>query len=438
MFHDSTRFVPLPGHASPAQGSVTCPSGFRAAGVHAGIKRSRRDVGLLVSDVAAVSAAFFTRNQAAAAPVVVTRDTCDCAALRAVVVNSGNANACTGEQGYADAVRMRELAAGLCSLPVANVAVASTGVIGEPLPMPIVEKGIRRAAARLDAEGGEQFAAAIRTTDRTEKQGALVVELHRGEVRLGFAAKGAGMICPNMATTLCFVTCDAALPVELWREMLAAAVADSFNRITVDGQESTNDMVLGLANGASGVGVGVVGCEGKGSEAGGGGIGVYAGAGDRDGDRLAAALRAGLLRMALAVVGDGEGATRTVRLNVRGAHDSAEADRVARAIAGSPLVKTAVFGRDANWGRIVQAAGMALSRNGSGPLACDVAFGDVTLVRNGDRVALGDREEARLKDALAGRELDLNVDLHRGGGSSLVYFSDLTHDYVRINAGQRT
>jgi glutamate N-acetyltransferase / amino-acid N-acetyltransferase len=415
MFNEATRFAPLPGHVSPAPGSVTCPAGFRAAGVHAGIKRSRRDVGLLVSDVPAVSAAFFTRNRAAAAPVLVTRETCDCASLQAVVVNSGNANACTGERGHADAVRMRALAAELLALPAARVAVSSTGVIGEPLPMPLIDKGVHRAAGKLATDGGVQFAAAIRTTDRTEKQGALSVDLHDGEVHLGFAAKGAGMISPNMATTLCFVTCDAALPAGLWHALLAEAVGESFNRITVDGQESTNDMVLGMANGASGLRVRL-----------------------RDRDRFAAALRAGLLKMALAVVGDGEGASTTVRLRVRGAHDDREADRVARAIADSPLVKTAIFGRDANWGRVVQAAGMALSPNGDRPLACDVAFDDLALLRRGERVALSTGDEARLGKILGGHEVSLTVDLNRGDSASLVYFSDLTHDYVRINAGLRT
>lgn len=417
MIAASSRFAPLPGFALPAEGSVTFPMGFRAAGVHAGLKRSRRDVGLLVSDVPAVSAAFFTRNRAAAAPVLLTRDEGATGSLRAVVVNSGNANACTGPQGAADARAMRDLTAAELGLPPAHVAVSSTGVIGLPLPMEIVEKGIHRAAAKLADDGGEHFAAAIRTTDRTEKQGALSVAVKGGEVRLGFAAKGAGMISPNMATTLCFVTCDAAVSAAEWHAMTAVAVADSFNRITVDGQESTNDMVLALANGASGIRLG-----------------------DSDLERLAEVLRAGLLSMALAVVGDGEGATTTVRLRVSGALDHDEAERVARAVADSPLVKTAVYGRDANWGRIVQSAGMVLSPNGGAPgsFACDVVFGDVTVLRLGAPSRLSEAQEAALAEALMAPQLDLDMDLHRGPASSHVYFSDLTHDYVRINAGART
>ncbi len=415
MIVAASRFAPLPGCALPAEGSVTFPMGFRGAGVHAGLKRSRRDVGILVSELPAVSAAFFTRNGAAAAPVRLTRDEGATGALQAVVVNSGNANACTGPQGDADARTMRDLAAELLALPAPQVAVSSTGVIGLPLPMDVIEKGIGKAAAKLADDGGEDFAAAIRTTDRSEKQGALSVAVKGGEVRLGFAAKGAGMISPNMATTLCFVTCDAAVSAADWYAMTAAAVGASFNRITVDGQESTNDMVLALANGASGIRLA-----------------------DSDLERLAEALQAGLLAMALAVVGDGEGATTTVHLRVDGALDDGEAERVARAVAGSPLVKTAVYGRDANWGRIVQSAGMALSPNGCGPLSCDVAFDGVALLRDGVPLALSEAQEAALAEALAAAELDLSVDLHRGAASSHVYFSDLTHDYVRINAGART
>jgi len=416
MLSAMQRFAPLPDGAEAAEGSVTHPAGFLAAGVAAGIKRSgRRDVGLLVSETPAVSAAFFTQNRAAAAPILVTRDSCDCAALQAVVVNSGNANACTGAQGHADALRMRELVAGLLSLPEEQVAVSSTGVIGAPLPMDVIEPGMERAAAKLDHGGGERFAAAIRTTDRTEKLGAADVELPSGAVRLGFAAKGAGMISPNMATTLCFVTTDAGLDAATWRRLLGDAVEASFNRITVDGQESTNDMVLGLANGASGVRLG-----------------------EEDLGLFSAALRAGLLAMALGVVSDGEGATTIVRLSVEQALDEAEAERVGRAIADSPLVKTAVYGKDANWGRIVQSAGMSLSPDGDRELVCDVVFGGVPVLVQGDPVALSQADEEHIAASMADAELDIGVVLHRGDASSLVYFSDLTHEYVRINAGTRT
>jgi len=416
MISAMQRFAPLPEGAAAADGSVTHPAGFRAAGVAAGLKRSgRRDVGLLVSDTPAVSAAFFTQNRAAAAPVLVTRDTCDCDALRAVVVNSGNANACTGTQGHADAVRMRELTAGLLDLPVEQVAVSSTGVIGAPLPMDLIEPGIERAAEKLGHGGGERFAAAIRTTDRTEKLGAVDLELSSGAVRLGFAAKGAGMIAPNMATTLCFVTTDAGLDAGTWQALLGDVLAETFNRITVDGQESTNDMLLGMANGASGVQLA-----------------------EEDLGLFRAALKAGVLAMALGVVSDGEGATTIVRLSVEQAADQGEADRVGRAIADSPLVKTAVYGKDANWGRIVQSAGMSLSPGGEHELVCDVVFGGVPVLVHGDPVELSAADEEHIATSMADTELDMGVVLHRGSASSLVYFSDLTHEYVRINAGTRT
>lgn len=410
-----SRFAPLPRHASPGPGSVTLPDGYRAAGVHVGIKRRRRDLGILVSDVPAVSSVYFTTNAAAAAPVLVTRETCDCAALRAVVVNSGIANASTGEKGYADARRMRALTASELALPVANVAVSSTGVIGDPLPMEVIEPGIHRCARKLARDGGEHFAEAIRTTDRSEKHLGLTVQTRAGDVHIGLASKGAGMISPKMATTLTFVTTDAAVPLELWHEMMGAGVRASFNRITVDGQESTNDMVLGFANGAAGVELGDEGYE-----------------------RVAEALHAGLLAMALAVVADGEGTTTTVRLGVSGARDSGEAERVGRAIANSPLVKAAVFGHDANWGRIVSAAGMTLPADAAGSFACDVAYGDVVLLRGGDPTTLTAAEEARLEQIVTDAELDMSIDLRRGSAEAVVYFSDLSHDYVRLNAGRRT
>ena len=306
----------------------------------ANIKRSRLlDLGLLISDEPCVSAAFFTQNAAAAAPVCVTREHGDLTSLRACVVNSGNANACTGAEGEAAALRMRAAAAQALALPAAQVAVASTGVIGVPLPMAKVEAGIAEAARQLSHDGGLRFASAIRTTDRLHKRGALDVEVPGGEVRLGFAAKGAGMICPNMATMLCFVTSDAVIAHDEWQELVRDAVAASFNRITVDGQESTNDMVLALANGASGVRLD-----------------------DEGRQRIGAALRAALVSLAVAVAADGEGASTVVRLTLTGADGDAEAEAVARAIADSPLVKTAFYGDDPNWGRVAQAAGQALAR----------------------------------------------------------------------------
>jgi glutamate N-acetyltransferase/amino-acid N-acetyltransferase len=422
----ATRFVSLPAGVRQGTDSVTHPRGFRAAGVACGIKRSRRlDLGLLVSERPCVSAAFFTQNAAAAAPVQVTRGGSRPGGMRACVVNSGNANAYTGAEGQAAALRMRAAAAQMLFLGEDEVAVASTGVIGAQLPMAKVEAGIAEAGLQLSADGGLRFASAIRTTDRLLKRGSLNVKVPGGEVRLGFAAKGAGMICPNMATTLCFVTSDADLEADAWYQLVREAVGVSFNRITVDGQESTNDMVLALANGASGVRLDDEGLE-----------------------LVGQALRAAMVSLAITVAADGEGASTVVRLSVTGAADAAEAEEVARAIADSPLVKTAFYGEDANWGRVAQAAGQALARlqrapaHATRPLAyplhLDIAYGSVTVVAGDRERPLGADEAVRLRDHLEQPEVDLSVHLHRGDAATHLYFSDLTHQYVTLNAEYTT
>ena len=412
----STRFAPLPPWCHEADGGLTHPRAFVAAGVASGVKKhGKLDLGLVASSVGCVSAATFTSNAAAAAPVRLTRETSDCAHLQAMVVNAGNANACTGKQGLADAARMRLLAANSLRLPVERVGVASTGIIGVHLPMDKVEAGIAAAARHLTAGGGADFSEAIRTTDKHGKSGALDVQLPEGEVRLGFAAKGCGMISPNMATMLCFVTCDAAIAGEDWAGLLHAAVAGSFNRITVDGQESTNDMVVGLCNGASGVKPGPQGLA-----------------------RLADVLQAALLSLAVSIVADGEGSTRTMRLDVTGARDDGEAETVARAVANSPLVKTAFYGRDANWGRIMQAIGQALGRNGRQALPARIAYEDVVIVEHGQPAVLDSGQRDRLAAVMQQSEIALSVALNGPGSGATVYFSDLTHDYVTLNAEYST
>jgi glutamate N-acetyltransferase/amino-acid N-acetyltransferase len=411
-----SKFAPLPAGAHETDGGVTYPRGFVAAGVASGVKkRGKLDLGVLTSEVPSVSAAEFTSNAAAAAPVRLTRETSDCAHLRAVVVNAGNANACTGKQGLADAARMRLLAANHLRLPVEEVAVSSTGLIGVHLPMEKIEPGIGAAAQALSAGASGKFAAAIRTTDKHAKSGALDVRLAEGVVHVGLAAKGCGMISPNMATMLCFVTCDAVVSAEAWQALMRGAVATSFNRITVDGQESTNDMVLGFCNGASGVEPGDAGLA-----------------------KLGEALGAALLALAVSIVADGEGSTRTMRLKVTGARDGASAEAVARAVANSPLVKTAFYGRDANWGRIMQAIGQALGRDGHQALPARIAYEDVVIVEHGQPAALDDVQQGRLLDIMHQPEIDLNVALNGPGAEATVYFSDLTHDYVTLNAEYST
>jgi glutamate N-acetyltransferase/amino-acid N-acetyltransferase len=358
--------------------------GFRAAGVACGLKAGGdTDVGLLACDAAEVrSALLLTRNAAAAAPVRVCRDRTDQGRVRAAVVNSGNANAATGERGFRDALAMQSAAADALAVPAEAVAVAETGRIGVPLDLDAVMSGIAAAAAALSERGGAEFAAAITTTDRTPKRCAV----RHGGLTLSAQAKGAGMIEPGFATMLCFVQTDAVVADP--EAALRAGAATSFERITVDGQMSTNDTLLLQATGASG---------------------------ELLPDGL---LDAVLLRLALAIVTDGEGATRVGRVEVREAASGEEADRVARAIANSPLVKTALYGRDPNWGRVAQAAGMALAGEELEEL------GPATI----DAAELG--SEAA--------EAELGVRLGRGGASAHVYFSDLTKEYVDLNAEYST
>ncbi|HEX3736688.1 MAG TPA: bifunctional glutamate N-acetyltransferase/amino-acid acetyltransferase ArgJ [Solirubrobacterales bacterium] len=357
---------------------------FRAGGVHVGLKGGgKTDVGLLVCGAERVdSALVLTRNASAAAPIRVCREVVDQDRVRAAVINSGNANAETGEQGFADALAMSERAADALGLEPAQVAVAETGVIGVPMPMSAVLPGIEEAAANLSEDGGAVFSEAIMTTDRWPKRCTVTA----GGVTLSAQAKGAGMIQPNMATLLCFVQTDAVVADP--GAALRHAVDSSFNRITVDGQMSTNDTVLLQATGASG---------------------------EPLPDDL---LDAVLLQLAIEIVRDGEGAARAGRIEVGGAADTAEAERVARAIANSPLVKTALYGRDPNWGRIAQAAGSALAGADLDEIGADSI----------DATELGaDAPEA---------EIALRLD--RGDARAHVYFSDLGHEYVTLNAEYTT
>jgi glutamate N-acetyltransferase/amino-acid N-acetyltransferase len=379
----SSRWVTPPDDAEELDPAHLAP-GFRAAGVACGLKGGgATDVGVLACDEPAVrSALALTRNAAAAAPVRVCRNECDAGAIRAVAVNSGNANAATGEQGYRDALAMRDAAAEALGVEPRTVAVAETGTIGVPLDIEAVTTGVLEAVEGLSADGGEGFAQAIMTTDKGPKR----CTVRAGGVTVSAQAKGAGMIEPGFATMLCFVQTDAEVADP--EASLGSAVAGSMERITVDGQMSTNDTVLLQATGAAGAPL----PEGL--------------------------LEAVLLQLALEIVADGEGATRVGRVEVTAAADDQEAERVARAVANSPLVKTALFGRDSNWGRIAQAAGMALA-------------GEEI-----EELGPGRIQAAELAAELP--EAELSVRLGRGDARAHVYFSDLTHDYIRINAEYTT
>jgi glutamate N-acetyltransferase / amino-acid N-acetyltransferase len=379
----SSRWVTPPPEFDQLEPAQLAP-GFRAAGVACGLKGGgKTDVGVIACDVEEVSSALaLTRNAAAAAPIRVCQQDCDAAALRAVAVNSGNANAATGDHGYRDALAMRDAAAEALGLEPRTVAVAETGTIGVPLDVGAVTTGVLEAVQGLSPTGGEDFARSIMTTDSGPKQCAI----RAGDVTVSAQAKGAGMIEPGFATMLCFIQTDAV--VEQPDVVLRGALADSMERITVDGQMSTNDTVMLQATGTSGAVL------------------------------PRGLLEAVLLQLALQIVADGEGATRVGRVEVIAAADEAEAERVARAIANSPLVKTALFGRDSNWGRIAQAAGMALA-------------GEKLDELGPDRI-----QAAELASDQA--EAELSIRLGRGEAGAHVYFSDLTHDYIRINAEYTT
>jgi len=378
-----SRWVDAPSGVEEVDPTELAP-GFRAGAVACGLKAGgESDVAVMACDAETVdSALLLTRNAAAAAPVRVCRNECDAAGIRATVVNSGNANAATGEQGYRHALAMRDAAARELRVAPRSVAVAETGTIGVPLPVSHVAAGVVTAAGRLDASGGRGFAEAIMTTDAAPK----LCTVRAGGVTVSAQAKGAGMIEPDLATMLCFVQTDAELPDA--DQALRDVSARSFERITVDGQLSTNDTVLLQATGSAGRPL------------------------------PPGLLDAVLLQLALDVVADGEGATRVGRIEVTGAASADEAERAARAIANSPLVKAALHGRDPNWGRIVQAAGMALVGSELPELGSEAVEAD----------ELG-------SDAV---EAEIALRLGHGNGAAHVYFSDLTAEYVRINSEYTT
>ncbi len=394
-------------------GGVAAPRGFRAAGLHIGLKRVRKDLALVVSDVPAAAAATFTTNRVQAAPVQVTREHVRGGTLRAIVCNSGNANACNGPQGLGDARRMAELVAEAIGVQPQEVAVASTGVIGVPLPMDKIAAGIPQVVARLSTDGGQDAAEAIMTTDTVPKQIAVEFELKGHTVRIGGMAKGSGMIHPNMATMLAFVTTDAAIEPAALQAVVRRSVERTYNRITVDGDTSTNDMVVVMANGMAGSPV--LTLE------------------DPDLERFAQALDHVNGVLARAIARDGEGATKLVEVRVVGAPTEAEAVQIARSIAGSNLVKTAVYGEDANWGRILCAAGY--SGVDFDPGMVDVYIGDLLVAKDGTGLAF---DEARAKEILRQADVVLVVDLKAGAAAASVWTCDLTYDYVKINASYRS
>lgn len=394
-------------------GGVTTPVGFRAAGVSAGIKSNGKpDLALIVSDRPAVAAGVFTLNKAQAAPVLVSKEhlASSGGTARAVIVNSGCANACTGAEGLEVARGMTAETARLVGCAADQVLVASTGVIGVHLSLDKIRAALPAAMDALGADQGSQAARAIMTTDPFPKEAAVRVSLHGGEVSIGGTAKGSGMIEPNMATMLGFVTTDAAVPPAMLRRVLREVVDNTFNAITVDGECSTNDCVVLLANGASGVTIG-----------------------EESYTAFAQALELVCLRLALGIVRGGEGATKLMTITVTGAATAGDARQAAKAMANSPLVKTAVHGGDPNWGRLIAVAGRAgvafeLQR-------AAVTIGSIVLFKDGRPF---DENAPEAATYLRNDEINIAVDLGAGRASSTVWTCDLSAEYVRINAEYRT
>jgi glutamate N-acetyltransferase/amino-acid N-acetyltransferase len=386
--------------------SVTAAAGYSASGVHAGIRKSGPDLAILRSEPPAAGAAVWTTNRVLAAPVVVSKAHLEVAEPQAVVINAGVANAATGERGIADATRTAAEVASALGVEPAQVVVLSTGVIGVPLPMERVLAGVREASSSLSPDGGDAAAAAILTTDRWPKQAAVQCD---GFV-VGGMAKGAGMIHPRLATMLAVVTTDYPLESGEPISFLRPAVDASFNRISVDGECSTNDAVVLLANGASGV--------------------------ERTPERdaqLASALGEVCSALAREIVADGEGSTVLLEISVAGAASDDEAAAVARRIATSPLVKTAAFGRDPNWGRVLAAAGSAPWNGGFARVDADL----LTVSFDGTEVFLRGEPTGAAPD-LGGAAVSIDLDLGLGAGSAAYLASDLTYDYVRLNAEYTT
>lgn len=397
------------------RGGVTAPRGFTAAGIHCGIKKKRLpDLALLVSERNGPVAGVFTTNRVTAAPVQLNRLYLKKKTARAVLVNSGNANAVTGRQGYADAVEMAMLVAKRLKFAAHTVFVGSTGVIGQPLPMARIRRGVPALIPQLRRTGGHDAARAILTTDLKTKEAAYSARIGGAIVTIGGMAKGSGMIHPNMATMLAYVTTDAAIEQAALQRALTTAIAKSFNCISVDGDSSTNDTVLCLANGLAGNRT------------------------LRRGSSALAAFQRLLDRvchdLAMKIIRDGEGVTKIVKLAVTGARNDADAKRIANTIGTSLLVKTALFGEDANWGRIIAAlgrAGVAID-----PRRVALAFDGVPIVKAGR--PLGASAQRKIDRIVQNKEFTVSIDAGNGRGSAMLWITDLSYEYVRINASYRS
>jgi glutamate N-acetyltransferase/amino-acid N-acetyltransferase len=396
------------------EGGITAPRGFKAGGTACGIKKNGQlDLALIVSEGPAVTAGIFTTNQVKAAPVVLTQERVTKGIARAIVVNSGNANACVGPDGMRTARRMTEAAAKFLQIEEALVLVASTGVIGVELPVTKIESALVQNPGFITESGGENAAGAIMTTDTFPKEIAVEFELDHDQIRIGGIAKGSGMIHPNMATMLSFLTTDIAISKAMLDQALVYAGDHSFNRITVDGDTSTNDCLLILANGAAG---------NKMITGAGPGYQLFR-------DALTLVCR----ELAKMIARDGEGATKFVEIKVTGARTEDEAARIGKSVATSNLVKTALFGEDANWGRILAAAGY--SGVPIQPDLINIYLGDLLVCQGGAGLVF---DEIKAKQILAKKEILITIELELGNDQASIWTCDLSYDYVKINGSYRT
>ena len=392
--------------------AIRC-KGFQAAGIHSGLKQNgNRDLGLIYSETPASSAGVFTQNRIKAAPVLITRKRIETGLANAIIVNSGNANCCNGETGFQDALKMTGAAARGLALTDNSVLVASTGVIGAPLPIEKIENAVPNLIQALNPEGFMDFARAIMTTDTVPKLEHRQGCVHNRTYNLVGMAKGSGMIAPDMATMLCFICTDVSIPHPLLKKLLVSAVDKTLNRICIDGDTSTNDTTLILANGQSNVSMNTV---------------------DQAGDfqRL---LEQILNSLAKSLVKDGEGVTKCVDIIVKGAMSDQDAQAIAHTISTSPLVKTALFGQDANWGRLIAAAGRA--HVPIDPDGIDIYFNQVQMARNS--LGCGPEAEKLATRVLKEPEFAIVMDLNMGAGSASVLTCDFSLDYVKINADYRS
>ncbi|UOQ95317.1 bifunctional ornithine acetyltransferase/N-acetylglutamate synthase [Halobacillus shinanisalinarum] len=394
------------------EGTIVTPVGFTAGGLHSGLRRVKKDFGLLMSDQPASVAAVYTQSHFQAPPLKVTQESIAASSkLQAVAINSAIANACTGEQGLANAYEMRELIADRFSIPKSYVAVTSTGVIGEQLPMDKITYGAQKV--QPNKNGAKDFQQAILTTDTKEKKSCYQLNIDGKTVTIAGAAKGSGMIHPNMATMLGFITTDATVESEYLQTALSQSIEKSFNQITVDGETSTNDMVLALANGG-------ITHEPLTPQ-------------HPDWPAFQQTLQIVCEDLAKQIARDGEGATKLIEVNVTGAASNQEARIIAKNVVGSNLVKTAVYGMDANWGRIVGAVGYSEAKVNAD--MCSISIEDQLVFSQGTPCPFS---EEQAKEDMSKEKVTITIGLHEGDGVGTAWGCDLTYDYVKINASYRT